>query len=310
MLASHNAAKLREVKAVLAACHVRLSSELCGSYKPPEEDRECYAGNSLLKAKALWRHGAAELSSYGILADDSGIEVDVLGGAPGVRSARYAGNQATADQNIAHLLRQLQNPGDVGDLGDLNDMNNMNGMNGMDDHPPPTTSISGRNFAELNQGRMCCVMTYIPPNQDHRLTEPRYIQVSGRIDGWISPHPQINPVDPDMVISGYSDEAQNDADAQRYFGYDPIFIPHLSSQVLDALVKGLGLQLGRVVRSSQLHQLLAGRTYGQWPHGWKNMTSHRFFALNKLKDMLKDANSCAASECSVLSDHYDDSDHY
>lgn len=64
-----------------------------------------YFDNALIKARTL-----AEFSSKPVLADDSGIEIDALGGAPGVRSARFAGPAATDEQNnlhMAHLMKEV-----------------------------------------------------------------------------------------------------------------------------------------------------------------------------------------------------------
>lgn len=66
------------------------------------EDGDSFAANAALKAIGHARH----LGRW-VLADDSGLEVDALGGAPGIRSARFAGPQATDDGNNRHLLAQL-----------------------------------------------------------------------------------------------------------------------------------------------------------------------------------------------------------
>jgi XTP/dITP diphosphohydrolase len=66
------------------------------------EDAETFVGNARLKAVAL-----VAATGLAALADDSGLEVDALGGAPGVRSARYAGDAATDDDNVAKLLADL-----------------------------------------------------------------------------------------------------------------------------------------------------------------------------------------------------------
>jgi XTP/dITP diphosphohydrolase len=68
-----------------------------------EETGLSFADNALLKAQH-----AAQVSGLPALADDSGIEVDALGGAPGVRSARFAGENASDGDNVAKLLRELQ----------------------------------------------------------------------------------------------------------------------------------------------------------------------------------------------------------
>jgi XTP/dITP diphosphohydrolase len=101
VLATGNAGKAREIQAMLGAGWVvRLQAEL--GVAPIEETGATFAENALLKA----RHAAA-VTGLPALADDSGLEVDALGGAPGVRSARYAGPGATDRQNVARLLAEL-----------------------------------------------------------------------------------------------------------------------------------------------------------------------------------------------------------
>ena len=67
-----------------------------------EEDGETFFENALKKAKTI-----SDAIGETVLADDSGLEVDYLGGNPGVRSSRYSGDDATDDRNIAKLLSQL-----------------------------------------------------------------------------------------------------------------------------------------------------------------------------------------------------------
>lgn len=68
-------------------------------WAPPEETGQTYADNALLKARSL-----VQLTGAPALADDSGIEVRALDGAPGVRSARFAGEDATDERNLAKML--------------------------------------------------------------------------------------------------------------------------------------------------------------------------------------------------------------
>jgi XTP/dITP diphosphohydrolase len=74
------------------------------------EDEDTFEGNSRLKAVAL-----CEATGLAAVADDSGLEVDALGGAPGVWSARYAGEDATDQQNVEKLLAALAGRPDPGD---------------------------------------------------------------------------------------------------------------------------------------------------------------------------------------------------
>ena len=98
VLATRNAHKLREFEALLAPHEiVALPDEVV----LPPETADTFAGNALPKARAA--HTATGLPA---IADDSGIEAAALGGAPGVRSARYAGEGASDEENLAKLLRE------------------------------------------------------------------------------------------------------------------------------------------------------------------------------------------------------------
>jgi XTP/dITP diphosphohydrolase len=103
VLASSNAGKLREFAALLAPLSVELVSQDSLGIASPEETGTTFQANALIKA----RH-AARLARLPALADDSGIEVDALGGRPGVRSARFAGEHATDAQNLQLLLAELE----------------------------------------------------------------------------------------------------------------------------------------------------------------------------------------------------------
>jgi XTP/dITP diphosphohydrolase len=101
-LASRNPGKLREIRSILAEAGIDLrieSPEAFPGWEAPSEDAPDYAGNALLKARSL-----AAFTGIPALADDSGIEVDALGGGPGPRSARFAGDDATDEENLLELL--------------------------------------------------------------------------------------------------------------------------------------------------------------------------------------------------------------
>lgn len=105
VLASNNAKKLVELQALFAPLGIALVTQGSLGIPEAEEPFETFAENALAKA----RH-AARLSGLPALADDSGISVDVLGGAPGVRSARYAqdaGGEKSDGANNERLLREL-----------------------------------------------------------------------------------------------------------------------------------------------------------------------------------------------------------
>ena len=102
--ATSNPGKLREFQ--LAAPDFDLRP-LPGKVPPPEEHGATFEDNAILKAEYYGRFAGGYL-----FADDSGLEVDALGGAPGVQSARYAGPEATDEQNNALLLERLKGVAD------------------------------------------------------------------------------------------------------------------------------------------------------------------------------------------------------
>lgn len=104
VIASNNAHKAREIAEALdfPGWEFRTLREL-GIASDPEEDADTFEGNARIKARA-----AREASGgRAVLADDSGLVVDALDGAPGVRSARYAGEDATDAANNSKLLDEL-----------------------------------------------------------------------------------------------------------------------------------------------------------------------------------------------------------
>jgi XTP/dITP diphosphohydrolase len=109
LLATSNAGKIRELALALEGLPVRLRtlSEL-EPHPPVEETGETFEENASLKATSYGRR-----TGLLTLADDSGLEVAALGGAPGVRSARYAGAEATDGQRVARLLEELEGVGDA-----------------------------------------------------------------------------------------------------------------------------------------------------------------------------------------------------
>ncbi|HTQ36355.1 MAG TPA: RdgB/HAM1 family non-canonical purine NTP pyrophosphatase [Steroidobacteraceae bacterium] len=102
VIATGNPGKLREFGALLAPLGIEVIPQGALGIASAEETGDTFEANALLKA----RH-AARLARLPALADDSGIEVDALGGRPGVWSARYAGPGAGDADNNALLLREL-----------------------------------------------------------------------------------------------------------------------------------------------------------------------------------------------------------
>lgn len=109
LVATRNQGKVRELNVLLAST----GFELRGLADFPDaphvaETADTYLGNAELKAQALARY-----TKLPTLADDSGLEVDALNGAPGVRSARFAGETASDADNIALLLQRLRGVADA-----------------------------------------------------------------------------------------------------------------------------------------------------------------------------------------------------
>lgn len=102
VLASANRGKLRELATLLAPFSLQLTSQGDLGIRPAAETGTTFTENALLKA-----HHAARHAQLPALADDSGIEVDALGGRPGVWSARFAGEGASDEQNLRQLLAEL-----------------------------------------------------------------------------------------------------------------------------------------------------------------------------------------------------------
>ena len=105
LIATHNPGKLSELTSLLGDVPFDLVSLAdVGIHHQVDETGETFERNATLKAETY-----ARLSGLPTLADDSGLEVDALDGEPGVRSARYAGDNASDADRIAFLLRKLDN---------------------------------------------------------------------------------------------------------------------------------------------------------------------------------------------------------
>jgi XTP/dITP diphosphohydrolase len=103
VLASSNPGKVREINAMLAGLHLTVVPQSDFSVVEVEETGLTFVENALLKARNATRH-----TGLPAIADDSGIEVDALHGAPGIYSARYAGEGASDARNLEKLLADLR----------------------------------------------------------------------------------------------------------------------------------------------------------------------------------------------------------
>ncbi len=103
LLASNNIGKLREIKAVLSGSALELISQSAYEIDDADETGLSFVENAIIKARHAARH-----VDFPVIADDSGIEVDVLQGAPGIYSARYAGSGASDEDNLNLLLKNVK----------------------------------------------------------------------------------------------------------------------------------------------------------------------------------------------------------
>ncbi|AUX47909.1 nucleoside-triphosphate diphosphatase [Sorangium cellulosum] len=175
LAATSNRGKLAELRSLLAdlPIEVRSLAEVLPDAPPVVEDGATFLDNALLKARA-----GALRSAMVTLAEDSGLEVDVLGGRPGVHSARFAGEGATDAENNAALLAALEQV--------------------PDDRP---------------RARFRCVMVLLDPRSGE---EP--IVTEGRCEGWISRQAQGTGgfgYDPLFVVGDYGRTMAELAEAEK-----------------------------------------------------------------------------------------------
>jgi XTP/dITP diphosphohydrolase len=102
VFATHNAGKLREVKELIGYKYEVIGLSELDDLEEIPENEPTLEGNALVKARTIW-------NKYGLscFSDDTGLEIDALGGAPGVYSARYAGESKDPEQNMAKVLKEL-----------------------------------------------------------------------------------------------------------------------------------------------------------------------------------------------------------
>jgi len=103
VLASSNPGKVREINQLVAKLGLQVQPQSDYGVTDVEETGLTFVENALLKARHAARHAGRPA-----IADDSGIEVDALGGAPGIYSARYAGSGASDQANLEKLLEELR----------------------------------------------------------------------------------------------------------------------------------------------------------------------------------------------------------
>jgi XTP/dITP diphosphohydrolase len=109
VIATGNSGKVKEFCAILkdSASSLFASKDL-GFPREIEETASDFRGNAELKAKAVWEFIHPKFKDYWVVADDSGLEVEALGGRPGIFSARYAGENASNVQRYTKLLGEME----------------------------------------------------------------------------------------------------------------------------------------------------------------------------------------------------------
>lgn len=164
MVASKNADKIAEVEAVLASLDPPIEVITGHNWEDVEEIGHTLTENALLKARAV-----VEATGHAAIADDTGLQVDALGGAPGVRTARFAGEGASYGENVTKLLFEMSGKRDrsaqfctavalvspSGDElvvegmleGEITDARRGDGGFGYD----PVFEVSGRTLAEISE---------------------------------------------------------------------------------------------------------------------------------------------------------------
>ena len=102
VLASNNKGKLSEISAILSDLDIELIPQSQFRFSEAEETGLSFIENAIIKARHASQH-----TNLAAIADDSGIEIEALKGAPGIYSARYAGENATDEENLQKLLKDL-----------------------------------------------------------------------------------------------------------------------------------------------------------------------------------------------------------
>ena len=106
IVATGNAGKLKEVKEILSGLDYEIiSMKEAGVYEDVEETGTTFEENAMLKAKAVYKNVNEDDI---VIADDSGLEIDYLGGEPGIYSARYLGHDTSYDYKNSEILKKLE----------------------------------------------------------------------------------------------------------------------------------------------------------------------------------------------------------
>jgi XTP/dITP diphosphohydrolase len=162
LIATKNAHKTAEIGAILGGGWEIEDLTTHPEIAAPEETGETFAENAAIKAVA-----ASNVFPGFVLADDSGLEVDVLGGAPGVQSARYSGANATDASNRSRLLRELGGAGSAARFRCVMAVARAGGVLGTFDG-----SVGGRIItAERGAGGFGYDSLFIPDGYDHTFGE-------------------------------------------------------------------------------------------------------------------------------------------
>ncbi len=105
LIATSNEGKVKEISGIFASLNLKVRSvyEIDKNFLMPEETGKTFEENAQIKAESVYK-----LTKMATIADDSGLEVSALSGAPGIYSARYAGENASDGENIDKLLEKMK----------------------------------------------------------------------------------------------------------------------------------------------------------------------------------------------------------
>jgi XTP/dITP diphosphohydrolase len=212
LLGTRNPGKVREIETILGSIPWRLRSlREFESVEVAAEPAETYAENAILKAQFY-----ARATGLCALADDSGLEVEALGGAPGVFSARYAGAGASdADRRKLLLSELAQVPAELRNGAELR--NAAASRNAAESR----NSAESRKAAKLRNARFVCVVAIAMP-------DGTVLNVSeGTCNGTITFEPQ----------------------GERGFGYDPLFVPDGFNETFAELPDSIKNQISHRTRA-------------------------------------------------------------
>ena len=245
VFATGNKGKLREAGEILGPSFELLSSAQAGVTEDIEETGLTLEENSILKADFIYQRTGLDC-----FADDTGLEVDALGGAPGVFTARYAGEGCNFDDNMNKLLAELAALDEAARADAVKSKHSVT--------PPAGHSCNPDALPQVPRtARFRSVVTLILNGEKHVF--------EGVMEGRIALHK--------AGCGG--------------FGYDPVFIPVVSRELLLTIPAEIAAEVLRLSDSMDAGQKVitfGDRTVAELPEEVKNAISHRGQALRAMAE--------------------------